>query len=353
MPDPFDKKERADRQAILNALRSRIVSGEMPPGSLIPKRTELEKRFGASPLTIQRAVDHLRREGFIHVRPRLGTFVTEYPPHLFHHALIFATAPRADGSWSRFYRALSDQATAMSHKPPRRIENFYGVEAHDDNENYRTLVTMTRAHRFAGIIFASPADLYAQSPLITEPGIPRVAFSAHLIDGVSTVELDQSSFVHQAFDYLAARGRRKLAVLANPRGRAFAEQIRTLAGRHGMTLHPYWFQQVHLDAAEAAANAVHLLMHAGQAERPDALLIADDNLVEYASAGLLSAGISVPRELEVVAHCNFPWPAPSVLSFMRLGFDIVTVLERCMQAIAHQRETGKTSRHVISARFDS
>ena len=354
MQDPsLEKKDRADRHAILTELRRSIVKGELAPGDMLPKRTELEQKFAASPLTIQRAVDHLRREGFVHVRPRHGTFVTENPPHLFQYALIFASAPQSDGKWSRFYRALADQATAFSQRPPRRVNNFYGIEPHPDNENYRLLLAMMRAHRFAGLIFASPPSVFAQSPLVTEHGVPRVAFNSGSLTGISTVEIDHASFIDQGLDHLHKLGRRRLAVLSNPRDAAFHEQVRAAASARGMTLRPYWQQTVHLDAAVAAVNCVHLLMHPGQAERPDALLVADDNLVEYATAGLLAAGIAVPRELEVVAHCNFPWPAPSVLPFMRLGYNITSILDTCIEAINEQRTTGKITHQTIAARFGS
>jgi hypothetical protein len=347
-----DKKDRADRWAILTTLRQRIVTGDLRPGTVLPKRVDLEREFGASPLTIQRAVDHLRREGFVRVRPRHGTFVTENPPHLCHYAIVFQGAPGADGKWSRFYRALADQGTAVSQQPPRRVHAFYGIDTHEDNENYRLLLAMMRAQRFAGLIFTTPVTVFGNSPLVNEPGVPRVAFAyGTQPPGVSSVEFDHSSFINQALDHLAQRGRRRLAVIANPRGGEFITEIHAAAAARGMTLRPYWLQSIHLDAAEAAANCVHLLMHDGQKERPDALLIADDNLVEYSTAGLLSAGVSVPRDLDVVAHCNFPWPAPSVLPVMRLGYNIAEVLEVCINAINHQRATHKTSRHIIPPQF--
>jgi hypothetical protein len=33
---------------------------------------------------------------------------------------------------------------------------------------------------------------------------------------------------------------------------------------------------------------------------------SQDNLAEYACAGLVSSGVSVPGQLDVVVHCNFP-----------------------------------------------
>jgi DNA-binding LacI/PurR family transcriptional regulator len=120
-----------------------------------------------------------------------------------------------------------------------------------------------------------------------------------------------------------------------------------------MTLHPYWIQTVALAEPESARNCVHLLMHPGQTERPDALLITDDNLVEHATAGLVAAGVSVPGDLDVVAHCNFPWPAPSVLPVQRLGFDAREILAACLASIDELRQGQPASRRVFAARFEN
>ena len=94
-------------------------------------------------------------------------------------------------------------------------------------------------------------------------------------------------------------------------------------------------------------------MHGDPSQRPDGILIGDDNLVEYATAGLIDAGVKVPTEVEVVAHCNFPWPTPSVLPVKRLGYDVRECLRECIAAIDEQRGGSKTvSPHIVPARFE-
>ena len=110
---------------------------------------------------------------------------------------------------------------------------------------------------------------------------------------------------------------------------------------HGMESREYWTQSTALPIAETARNAMHLLLHRGQAERPDALIILDDNLVEHATAGIQDAGLSVPNDIEVVAHCNFPWLAASRVPVHHLGYDVRQVLELCIASISSQR-AGKT-----------
>jgi DNA-binding LacI/PurR family transcriptional regulator len=68
------------------------------------------------------------------------------------------------------------------------------------------------------------------------------------------------------------------------------------------------------------------------------LFIVDDNLAEGASSGLVMAGVSVPRDVEVVAHCNFPWLTPSVLPMQRIGFDTRQIMETAVNVIDMQRQ---------------
>ena len=67
------------------------------------------------------------------------------------------------------------------------------------------------------------------------------------------------------------------------------------------------------------------------------ILIADDNLIEPATAGLVAPGVRVPEDLDIVGHCNFPWPAPSHLPITRVGYDIRRFLRSCVESIDRQR----------------
>src|ERR1019366_10630458 len=62
-----------------------------------------------------------------------------------------------------------------------------------------------------------------------------------------------------------------------------------------------------------------------------------DNLLEGAMEGLLTAGIHVGTELDVVAHCNFPWLGATALPVQRIGFDTRRMLQTCMELIDRQR----------------
>lgn len=61
-------------------LKSKITSGEWPPGSLSPGETELATRFSVSRITTKRALNELGRDGLVERRAGRGTHVRARPP---------------------------------------------------------------------------------------------------------------------------------------------------------------------------------------------------------------------------------------------------------------------------------
>ena len=64
---------------IANALRERAERGEFGAGRLLPSEAELSAAYGASRVTIRRALELLRDEGLLDARQGLGWFVAGDP----------------------------------------------------------------------------------------------------------------------------------------------------------------------------------------------------------------------------------------------------------------------------------
>ncbi len=67
-------------QLIFDYLHSRILSGVFKPGDRLPSEAELGKTFGASRITVAKAVLELQRMNLVTRRPGAGTHVTRKPP---------------------------------------------------------------------------------------------------------------------------------------------------------------------------------------------------------------------------------------------------------------------------------
>ena len=330
------------REMIVEGLRRQIVQGVYPPGARIPPRTSIEKEFRASTVTVQRALDRLISEGFLIARSQHGTFVVENPPHLHHYVLLLSHPPVA--SSPRFDVTLNQEAAKLGKHGADTLSIFHGVAQAAQLDRYRELLELIRTKRLAGMIFGFPPGLVADTPLLTEPGIPRVAIlTRHYDCGLPTVCVDYAAFFIRALDYLHARGRRRIGFIFMPHVLEYMRQnIHAALAERQMLTRPYWWQFVSFEASAYARECVHLLMHARQVERPDGLIIGDDNLLPHAANGLADAGVRVPDDVEVVAHANFPDPTPGTMPLKRLGFDCTELLRLCIESLRAQRR-GNTS----------
>ncbi len=87
-----------------------------------------------------------------------------------------------------------------------------------------------------------------------------------------------------------------------------------------------------------ARIGMELLMQLEGDRRPDGLIICDDNFVEFATAGLIDAGVRPGADFDVVALANFPCPVLSPLRLTYLGFDCRALMRTCLEAIDAQKQ---------------
>ena len=337
-PDTSARQGRSARpEQIADHLRSRIVDGVYKPGTRLPPRARLSGELGASTGTLQRALDRLSREGFVRVRPRGGTYVAVEPPHRNHYGLAFTAPPTHHAVWegARFWTVLHRQASLMQKAAGRAGAGFSiytGVDERVGGEEYRRLRADVLARRLAGVILTVPfhlMDLARHSP------IPCVGmYDRDNLPGILPVCLDQRQWLDRALEYLAGRGRRRVAAVMPSSGPPERrEEVLAAIEARGMAASPWWVQGVDVQSPHWARPCVRMLLGAPPGQRPDGLLILDDTLADHAIAAAVEAGVTDPGELDVVAHCNFPWGGTDLLPVKRLGWDARQVLQTCMDVI--------------------
>ncbi len=333
------KPKKNTRKTIVMQLRSDIIERRFLPGELMPTRVELMKRFDVAPLTLQAAMTQLISEGFLAVgAARHGTRIALSPPHLCHYKLVLPPQPRTK---SLYYQALVEEARQRSGPGTDRfIGVFDGVRGHNDIEKYQKLVEDVSLRRLAGLLFfATSLTEYRDTPLLTAPSLPRFAIATERqLPGVPKADFDFPSFFKRAAERLAARGARRPAVLAESSVAIgwLAEPIMSTLRAFGMTTPEPWVQFVQMSSPGSIAQCVQLLFFKENGQRPDGLIIADDNLVEHATLALRSVMGPEADALPVVAHANFPSIAPSHVRASRLGVDIRALFSIALDSIDAQ-----------------
>lgn len=355
--DHATRRPPVKRRSIVSALRAQIVGGELRPGEQLPTRAALMAHHQASSITVQSALDRLIRDGMVVARGRRGTFVTDHPPFLNRYGLVFGYQP-TNPSFGRYAMALCAEARRMEQATARRFAMYYAVNRHADSEAYHLLVGDIRAQRLAGLIFSAP-PIYQQldlvgTPVLDDPAMPRVlAAAGHARVSFPAVELSDEMLYTRAMDALATGGRKRVACLCL--SQVMDLHVRTMqatAAARGLDMPSHWVQAVDVAHVRWAGRLAQMMFDPGQSRRPDSLYIADDTLVEPVTAALAGMGVRAPKDVEIIAHANFPWTTPCHLPARRVGFDVPQILAQCIDAIDQQRCGRQPPKTTAQVRFE-
>ncbi|NJL31038.1 MAG: GntR family transcriptional regulator [Phycisphaerales bacterium] len=329
-----NRKGSISAPELVRTLRARILAGEWEPGIQLPTWSDMEAQLNVGRTTLAKAVRQLKRDGFVFSSSTRGTFVSARPPHLYRYALAFRGQPDAEG-WVRFWWALANEATTWNQNHAGSLVTFFGVAGSDRSPSHQRLLEEVEADRLAGVIFVGhPPEISQQ--LLNHPWLAKVAIcgeSTH--EGLARVYPDRGSFIKRSLEHLRDRGCRSVAVVTggHPEFAAFDRAILD----HGMTTRSFYRIAAALHDPDSARNIVHLLLDRSPDDRPDALIITDDNLVDSAMAGVRDSGIRVGENLQLVAHCNWPQVGNAYPDITRLGFNAAHVLRQAVTCVESLR----------------
>ncbi len=337
---------RCSRHDIERELRRRISEGIYLPGSRMPTHRELKHDFGSSPLTLQRAMDRLVEQGYIDTRGFHGTFVAKQLPNLSTIAMVFPDEP-GQRLWNHFWTTAKGVAEAWDQDQAHfRIYTIRDSSA--DSSEHQRLCQDVADRGLAGIVFLDHPYFLAGSPIFSS-AIPRVCIgNGEAADmakfGYSGVTLVEGDVLQRIMSGFHAAGRRRCAVLsALGAANHIRTEYRAQMRRCGLETRAEWWIGLPVDpvGAVAARGVAQLLMSGPGHVRPDCLVIADDNMVPHATAGILDAGLRVPHDLHVAAHANFPGPTLSLVPCLRFGPDMTTQVAAAVSEIATLAAGGK------------
>lgn len=321
-------------------IRAEIISGRYPLGTQLPTFDVLVEQHGLSRATMQAVIRQLRQDGFVRSVHRSGLFVSETPPHLCRFGLAFSDVPGGP-TWNRFMGALLAESPVVAAAQGRvQIVPYFGLLPGVHNDARERLFADVASQRLAGVIVTRGTGFLLRE--LKEHGLPCAAIN-HLVaetDGVPVVNTDDPLLMTKALNWLAERGRKRVAVLAM---RPSHEVSVATCMAAGLSTKPHWLCPIGHEASGQVKAVVQLLLDYPAKERPDCLVVATDNFVEEALAAIHATGIVIGRDIDVVAHCNWPWPVESPLPITRVGFHSHHFLNLCLEEIRQQRRGEKPS----------
>jgi DNA-binding LacI/PurR family transcriptional regulator len=124
-------------QSVYERLRAAIQAGEYPVGDRLPSDQDLTAEFNVSTITLKRALDLLKADGFISRRPRVGTVVisdvaTASPsPYTLQHPLLGLIVTNFDDTFgTQLLGGLLDGANAIANLLVKRSLGDESAEDH-------------------------------------------------------------------------------------------------------------------------------------------------------------------------------------------------------------------------------
>lgn len=330
-------RNRVKQQAVANAMRARIVAGRWQPGERLPVRQKLMQALSASSITVQRACDDLVAEGFLTTQARAGTFVHTHPPHRFAYGIVFNEGPTGFMGGLR-KQAFEHAAAALAHRYPHRcFKSFPNVLPYAGTEGRNRLNAAVEKHLVAGLVFLHQPQALQGTPALNAPDLPRAAFgSVSEPSDVFAIHTEGAPFMVQAAAHLRARSIARAGIILPVRIKTQpatlpGEMVRCLEAA-GIQTHPCWVLGLGYDSQPCNFNLLRLFARLPEAERPEALVVIDDNLTADLVVGLRQAGIAVPEQLQIVSVANYPVPPP-VEAVTLIGQDFVAGLEKAVALI--------------------
>lgn len=341
------------RDQIVNFVKNNIINGTWQPGERVPPRTFLEKKFAASSVTVQQSLDVLNKDGFVRVKGKLGTFVNEKLPHENNYGLVFPDKISKKEPRNAYFEIFDNEAKKLQKQFKGKFIRYYDINEKRDKEFFK-LVQDIQERRLAGVIFTTNPYMVDKTPIVDLPGIPRVAFgSKRGTDKLHIINMGGGEFMGMAVDYLVAQGKKKIALIESSVGPKHSEyqKFLKLLGKKGIS-YPEWHQTASLNHPETAGQIVKLLMSKFNTERPEGLIITNDNHTPHIQKALVEIGIKVPEELTLVSLTNFPSQIPQKPPVKLIGYDILGALQKSVQIINDLRDGKKAQLNTkISAEF--
>jgi hypothetical protein len=327
------------KQAVVeNTLRKQIVSGRLAPGDKLPTWDELEQKFSVSRTTVMRAIENLRSDGFVIGTRKRGTFVTDYPPHLFQIGMLFMGHPDSTTEWSTFYDRLLRASSVIEETSGVRFKRYYRlIPTHPDRHELARLNDDLSNHRLAGLVSTYHPSVNLLKEDLVQHELPRIAVSYHQgLPGFSATYPDIEGFRAEAIKQLAQRGRKRVAIITStgyppddPVIRNYQSEIEAA----GMQTSPELIFSISFNHLPWARIVTRLFMQLPAEKRPDAMIILDDNLTPAVLSGLRECQCRMPDDVLVVTLVNYPNDDPKIHGVIRIGVDMTGMLREIVHKI--------------------
>jgi DNA-binding LacI/PurR family transcriptional regulator len=299
-------------QLVFDALRKEIVSGHFKAGQKLPSEAQLVQRFGASRITVGRAVRDLQQQGFVERRAGSGTYIRASQPSRrtttgLTFGLLIPDLGRTD-IFEPICQGMADAPSAAEHAL-LWSHTTSSRNAATTEEQAAQFCRQYIARAVSGVFFApieslEPGDQTnrrilaaldrARIPvvLLDRDVLPYPRRSSHDLVGIDN---RRTGFV--ATQHLLDLGSRRIVFLSYPRTAATVDEriagYREALFMQGLPVDPAFVQRL---TSEDPTHVSHVM----KTLRPDGFVCANDRTAGRLMHSLLDLGIRIPQDVRIM-----------------------------------------------------
>ena len=342
-------KDKSIKEQIREYVVDRIANGEWSLKSRIPTRVEFEEKFSTTAVTVNSALRPLVTEGFLQANGKSGTYVHPNPPPFDHYALIFPEIFDDRKQPPNFWRALKIASKNIEKKTGITFQQYMDFSPHVDNPSYLKLSDDLKYRRLAGIIYGNWPYGMEKSELFGRITVPMLAIVSHFVAAkVKTLRFDGHALFSEMAEILKQRGSVRPAVIIPSLVQKYYQDFKTAFAESGISTPMEFVQFVNYDTPWAAEHIVRLLFRLPPQDRPDGILIGDDNLIEAVMKGLITIlGKKAAAEFPIATHVNFPLSDKALLPGVGVGFNLEDMLLSMINEMSSPEQNVTASSYMI------
>ncbi len=343
-------------QVVFDAVHEDIRSGRLPAGARVPSEAELVEQFGASRITVGRAMRDLQRMGLVERRVGSGTYVCRPAAVAAAECTFGLLVP--DLPDIEIFEPLIRNLISCPDARPHAF--LWG--GGDESNGSRAAATWSRAQQYLtrrvdGVFFApleylppdDPTNIRVASAL-AEAGIPVVLLDRSVYPyprrgPYDLVGIDNRRAGFAITEHLLEQGARRVAFLGSmnaastvgARRAGYREALDALGADAALAGHPVPTPD------DRAAIAAYLDRH-----RPDAIVCANDRGAARLMHTLLGLGHRIPQDIRLAGVDDVEYAAWLPVPLTTVHQPVQQIGEAAMAAMLERRaHPGRPARDIF------
>ena len=313
---------------IQDHFRTQIRKGTLVPGDRLPPERQLADQFGVSLLTVNKAMAGLESEMLLDRQTSRGTYIH---PDVSRGQIIvvFDTRHFANPVLAGFYHKLLEALTCEVKSHSMRPTHILGHGDPGDKFIASLEPQSTVWNQTAGILAMAGLETFEEQ--LQDKHIPAVTLTTYKTQGHHPVIMDMNGLIITAYRHLLAKGAQRIGIIFNNQlidnqfstdylGRSsYEHDLLNQLAKLGPTLDPALIKSG-CQTPQLGYQAMCELWQTNN--KPDAVIISDDNTAMGVGKAVLDLQIDTPGQLKLITHATLGVERDFPLDFTCCQYDL-------------------------------